>query len=134
MSASDVALVAAIPYGASAGVVEEALGALPTIGPHNVEVNDTGEQSYLLEFEGPFTDRSVPEVTADPSGLTGAASTVTVSTIDEGRGPDVQKFSPTGQLILIFGGRVNKGKVAEAEEPGNPHHITEAEEGVCHVG
>ena len=43
----------------------------------------------------------------------------------------IEKFDSQGDFLLMFGKEVNKTKVEEAEEPGNPHHITEAEQYVC---
>ncbi len=43
----------------------------------------------------------------------------------------VEKFSPAGVFILMFGKEVNKTKTEEAGQPGNPHAITEAEENLC---
>jgi hypothetical protein len=43
----------------------------------------------------------------------------------------VEKFTPAGEFVLMFGKELNKTKVAQFKEPGNPHGITEAEESVC---
>jgi hypothetical protein len=49
----------------------------------------------------------------------------------DSRGERVEKFTPAGEFVLMFGKEVNKTKVAQFKEPGNPHGITEAEESVC---
>jgi hypothetical protein len=46
-------------------------------------------------------------------------------------GARVEKFDSAGHFILMFGNKVNKTKVEEFAEPGNPHGITEAEQDLC---
>jgi hypothetical protein len=43
----------------------------------------------------------------------------------------VQELTPAGQFVSMFGREVNETKTTELKEPGNPHHVTEAEENIC---
>ena len=43
----------------------------------------------------------------------------------------VEKFTPTGHFIFMIGKEVNKTKAEEAAQPGNPQHVTEAEQDLC---
>lgn len=72
-----------------AGSVQAALEALAAFGPSSVSVaggpgGPGGEQPYGVTFGGDFTDLDVPAMTADGSGLTGSAASVSVSTAVKG--------------------------------------------------
>jgi len=119
-----------ILFDASPNQVRENLAQLSTIqtvGGVRVSGADSGHGgTYTVEFS---SDHSQPQIAADPSHLTGGASTVIIATIRPSA--DVEKFTPSGEFILIFGGEVNKGKVEEAEH-GQP--VTEAQQNVCDAG
>lgn len=73
----------------------------------------------------------------DPDGVA-VDSAGDVYVLDNGHSR-VEKFKPREELgggvvmefSLMVGGEVNMTKTAEFEEPGNPHHITKAEENLC---
>jgi DNA-binding beta-propeller fold protein YncE len=99
--------------------VQSALEGLSTVGPGNVRVFNLFETGFRILFQGKLGDAEQPQLTADASGLTGASSTVDVSTIFAGSSAsEIEKFSPSGQFILMVGAGVNKtaSEAIEAEE------------------
>ncbi len=122
----DVTLSGSIPYNASHEIVQNILRTLNSIGENvTVRQGPTGAHEqflhpYLLIFTGPLNRFGLEQITANGSGLTGASPTVAVATISSaGDGSDVEKFTPTGEFLLMFGKEVNK------------HGTTEAERDVC---
>jgi len=77
----------AIAFDAPADAVRAALAALPGVGgPGNVDVNGSpgagGPNAYQVRFKGALSGVNVPQLTTDPSGLTGGAASATVDTTD----------------------------------------------------
>jgi DNA-binding beta-propeller fold protein YncE len=115
------------------GSVEAALEALPGIGKGGVHVHGPGNLGpYTVEFKGSLDGPEQPPIASDASGLTGATHSVQIATtrpaIDAA---DVEKFTSSGEFLLIIGREVNQTKTEEAAQPGNPGHVTEAEEDLC---
>ena len=112
---------APISYDASAEEVQAALEALSTIGAGNLAVSTTSRGVlYEVKFLSGLASTALEPLKADSSALAG---TVTVAiTVPGVGGAAVEKFSPTGEFLLIFGGEVNKTAVEE-------HRISE--ENVC---
>jgi hypothetical protein len=76
---------AAIAWNASAATVQAALEALSNIAPGDVAVSiDPASGAYFVDFIGAYLGTNVGQMTADGSGLPGAGSSVTVSTIRNG--------------------------------------------------
>ncbi len=112
--------------------MREALEALSTVGAGNLQVFSPSSLRFTVIFEGERSDTELPQLTADASGLLGGAAAVHVSTVNPGASSaDVEKLTSSGGLVWIAGKDVNKTKLEEAEEPGNPHGITAAEENLC---
>jgi hypothetical protein len=83
----DGSTTGAIAFNASASAVDNALDVLPSIsGDANVAVSGSQASGYTVTFQGTLAGTDVPEMTADSAGLTGGASTATVSTLVTGAG------------------------------------------------
>jgi hypothetical protein len=124
----------AIPYNAGREPVQSAFEKLPSIGFYNSYMTGGELQPYEIVFFNALGATDVPQLTCDASGLTGPAPTCAVATTVNGApGDDVEKFNSSGHLAWIVGREVDKAKTEEAREPGNPHHITEAEENLCTI-
>ena len=77
-----------------------------------------------ITFVGPLADTDLEQMTIDASALTGGTATI-ATTVPGAPGAAVEKFSPSGQFLLIFGSHVNKNgaNVCDAGEecqPGTP--------------
>jgi hypothetical protein len=93
-------------------------------GAGNVRVRGAGKTQYKIEFIGTLTGVNIKTMTAESGGLTGGTATATVSTTQAGvEGDNVEKFSPSGEFILMSGKAVNKTAVMLSG--------TEAEQDVC---
>jgi DNA-binding beta-propeller fold protein YncE len=94
----------------------------------NVRVTGSSGGPYTIEFFGNLVHTEQPLLTADASGLTGGSHSVQV-TISRplSTAVDVEKFSASGQFILILGKAVNKGKLSQSA-------TTEAEQNLCVAG
>jgi hypothetical protein len=78
-------------------------------GAGNVQVRGAGSTEYKITFIGALTGADVKTMTADGGALTGAGTSVSVSSTRAGLpGDDVEKLSPVGEFILMFGRDVNK--------------------------
>jgi hypothetical protein len=96
---------------ASAEAVQSALETAGA-GAGNVHVNGVGTFEYKIEFIGALTGVDVATMTAQSAGLTGGSATVNVSSAEHGLpGDNIEKFSPSGEFILMFGKQVNKTAV-----------------------
>ena len=122
-----VKLTANLPFNASANLVQNALTALSSIGNGNVEVTGANGGPYTVEFSGALGGADQPQITADASGLTGGTQTVQITTPRPGSSDaDVEKFTPSGEFLLMFGKEVNKTTGAdvctagEECQPGAP--------------
>jgi DNA-binding beta-propeller fold protein YncE len=74
---------AEIPFNATAGEVQAALEAIPTLGAGQLAVS--GEPgAWSVEFTGARGDQNVPELSADPGGLTGSEPSAVVATTTPG--------------------------------------------------
>ncbi len=108
-----------------AGSLAAALGALSTVGAKNVTV--TGSPgAYTVEFLGSLGAAAQPQLTADPSQLTGTHSVTIATSRPAIAGADVEKFDSSGHFLLMFGSEVNAtthGDLCTASEtcqPGAP--------------
>jgi len=97
-------------FAAAARGVQEALEQLSTIGNGSVFVRGeqefTGGGRFVVGFRGDLGNRDVEQLTADGSGLTGGANTVTVETSKQGLGPGliyVSAGAGPGAELLAFG-------------------------------
>jgi hypothetical protein len=111
---------------ANTPVIEQALAALPAVGTGNDFVGGTFSSKDLatVVFTGKFTEVEVEQMGCNASGLTGSGVSCTITTtVHAVRGNDIEKFGPSGEFLLMFGGDVNK---TAAEE-----HRSEAERNVC---
>jgi DNA-binding beta-propeller fold protein YncE len=94
---------------ARAPTVEATLEALSTVGARNVSVSYAGpnnEPPYSVEFRGALGASEQPQITS-------ASSAVEIATTVPGSASaDVEKFSPSGEFVLIFGRDVNRTEVA----------------------
>ena len=74
-----------LPWNATATQVQEALEGLSLIGAGNVSISGgPGATSpFDIEFTGALAGVNVMQLTSDPTGLTGGASTATVTTTNE---------------------------------------------------
>ena len=80
-----------LPFDATAGEVQKALEALPTIGKRDVSVSggpgdEAGSSPYLVTFAGALGNEDLPELSADASGLSGGPATAEVATQHDGGG------------------------------------------------
>jgi hypothetical protein len=102
--------------------IEKVLGELTTIGQGNVSVEEIfpAKHTATVTFTGKFSEKDVEQLKC--SGTGGASCTVT-TTVAAATGNDIEKFSPSGELLSMFGRGVNKTAV-EAARP-------EAEQNVC---
>ncbi len=116
-----------IHFPASSVVVQNELEALSTLGPKSVSITEPGQNSrgpYAVEFVGKLAGSSQPSIAVDPSALTAGPHTAQVAVARPGSSTaDVEKFSPTGEFLLMIGREVNR-KAVES-------HGTEAEQDVC---
>ncbi len=115
--------------------VETALRAiLSGIGPNPFITGSTGGP-YTVEFSGSLGDAEHPPITADATGLTGGAQTVQITTSRRASdAADIEKFTPAGEFLLMFGKEVDKTKVERREEQqahSEPVTVTAAEEDLC---
>lgn len=74
---------AAIPFGATAAVVQAALNALPVF-THTNDVTVTGTGPYTITFGGYYAGLDVAQFTGSAEGLTGGTPTLTPSTSTPG--------------------------------------------------
>jgi hypothetical protein len=87
-----------LSYQALGSEVKAALEGLASIGPGNVEVEETATSTYFITFTGSLGHTDVEALTGDSSGLTGTG----------------------GQTVLIseqvkgWGGRIGEGELTEA--------------------
>ncbi len=108
-----------------ANKMQKALEALSTIGAGNLQVFSPSSLHFIVVFEGERSDAELPQFTADSSGLLGGAATAHISTVNPGASSaDIEKLTPSGDLVWIAGKDVNKTKV---EEPGS----SEAQRNLC---
>ena len=116
-------LSAALPFNAEAATIENALSGLSPIGEGNIRVG--GEGPYTITFLGVFAEEVVPQITVDSSGLSGGNpnSIGTIATTDTGAGGRVEKFTPSGEFVLMLGKEVNKTTVE--------NHAPVAEQDIC---
>jgi len=111
--------------GQGRATVQSALAALSTVGGGNVWVNSpthSGHEVYVVTFTGALASTPVEQMTADASGLTGGTATVTTD-VPGAAGADVEKFTPAGEFILIFGREVNRTALQA--------HAPEAQQDLC---
>ena len=101
----------AISVGASAATVETALEALSTIGTGNVSVSGSGifEDPYLVEFISSLGSQNLPEMTADPSSISGGSGRATESTahvvaVDEVQTITIDPTVTGGTFTLTYDG------------------------------
>jgi hypothetical protein len=111
--------------------IEKALGEFAAIGQGNVSVEEVfpAKHSATVTFAGKFSEKDVEQLKCTGTG--GASCTVT-TTVQAAAGSDVEKFSPSGGLLLMFGANVNKTAVEAARPesernvcpaPGNPSDV-----------
>ena len=95
--------------------------------------------SHELAFSFGSATSTVP----DPYPLAESESKPAAIAVDQSTGDvyvtdphdyRVEKFSPSGEFLFMFGKEVNKTKVEESNQSGNPDQITESEEGICQAG
>lgn len=103
-------LSAALAYDSAASEVQRALETLPTVGSADLRVSGGpgATAPYTIEFSGTLANRDLPQLTTDPSALTGPAHSATAATTTNGGGARVEKFSPSGEFLLMLGGDVDK--------------------------
>jgi Divergent InlB B-repeat domain/NHL repeat len=95
---------AAITYNASATELRSALEGMGVLEEGGVSVSGSAGGPYTVEFTR-FIGINLPQMTADSSGLSGAAATATVATVLDGfNGNRVQKFDSSGNLLTAWGG------------------------------
>lgn len=89
----------AIAENATAGAVQAALEALPSIGSGNVVVTGSAGGPYSITFVGTLGGANQAQITTNATGLTGGASTAVVATVTPGgvggnqvRLPGIQTF------------------------------------------
>ena len=120
-----------LPFDADAEAVREAFyyrGVLPGGSNFTEEVIGPETRVLTIEFTGIYRGLTQPLLRANASHLTGAAHAATVARSRPiGGGAEVEKFSPSGEFILMLGKEVNKGKV----EAGG---ATEAAQDLCQAG
>lgn len=91
----------AIPYNASAAVVQAALRALLGIGPTGVTVTGSGGGPWTLAYGGGLGKRDIAPLVVDPTGLTGGTSpNVTVTETTKGDASYSGLYVITSGLIL----------------------------------
>jgi hypothetical protein len=113
--------------GGSPAALAAALEALSTIGTGNVSVTEpNGPAEPVVTFRGTLGSTDVEQLTLNGSALTGGTATI-ATTVPGVGGAAVEKFTPAGQFLLIFGKEVNKAAVASPLS-------TEAERNVCDAG
>jgi hypothetical protein len=110
---------APIPYNATHEQVQTALEHLEVLeGNHlevlerNVSVSGSVGGPYTVEFIASLAGTNVRPLTADSSGLSGAAATATVATAADGFNANgVEKFDSSGNLITTWGGAPAGGEI-----------------------
>jgi hypothetical protein len=123
----------ALEHNAKPEDIQRALEALGPIGSHNVSAGETRSGKPTVTFIGKFAEAGVEQLACDASKLTGAGASCTVAiTVPATVGNDVEKFSPTGDLLLMLGRDVNKTAVEQARPaaernvcpaPGHPGDV-----------
>lgn len=90
---------APIEWNAEEIQVQEALAALPKIGEGNVGVTRSG-QTYFVTFQGALSNKNVPQLSADSSGLS-EGSAKNFETIADGSNapPSVKQYAQSGALL-----------------------------------
>jgi len=89
------------------------LEVLSTVGEGNVAADGphgTGYPGgpYAVEFIGALGAVEQPQLTADPSGLTGGSHSVTIATSQSALPhAEVEKFTPSGEFLYMLGKEVN---------------------------
>ena len=114
--------------GALAGKIQKALEGLSTVGAGNLQVfNDAipAGMHYIVIFEGELSDTELPQLSADVSGLLGGAAAVHIRTLNHGASSaDIERLTPSGELVYIAGKEVNQTKIEQSDS-------TEAERNLC---
>jgi hypothetical protein len=112
-----------LAYNTRALEIERALEALSTIGRGDVRVRELAAGSFSVTFEGALKEKSVPQLTADASGLTPPGARVEVSPIREGTpfiAEVVSKFTAKGELIESWGNKGQLNGSVASEGPFQP--------------
>jgi hypothetical protein len=124
LRASTDATTAALAHDASAGQVQSALESLPAIGAGNVAVSGGPGPGapYQVTFTGALAGVDVQELSADSSGLSGGASTATVTTSHDVRNLTLVASSVGGGVIGASedGHRVYFASAGAQLIPGGP--------------
>jgi hypothetical protein len=112
-------LRAGLPFDAGSVEVQSALRGLPTIGRGAVVVtggpgNEGGSSPYQVEFTGSLTNRDLPELEVDSSGLSGGAAAATVATEHDGG----EGFSSGVTEVPLGGEEITSATSAEAAISG----------------
>jgi hypothetical protein len=114
-------------FAVSSGAFQLAWGSGVADGAKELQTCTTSCESGLREEEPPYVTGGIhygTSVTVDSDPLSSSAGDVYVANNETDR---VEKFGPSGEFLLTFGGEVNEGK---DDTPG----ATEAEKNVCVVG
>jgi hypothetical protein len=77
-----------IPWNATAAEVQEALEELSAFEPGWLEVSGSAGGPYTVTWISEYGNYDLPEMEADASELTGTGPEVTVTTIEDGTGPE----------------------------------------------
>jgi hypothetical protein len=102
---------ATINYNASATELRSALEGMGILEEGGVSVSGSAGGPYTVEPTR-FPGINLPQMTADSSGLSGAAATATVATVLDGfNGNRVQKFDSSGNLLTAWGGSPAGGQL-----------------------
>jgi hypothetical protein len=114
----------ALPYDAHPFEIEQALGALGSIGTGNIAAGETNEKRHdaTVVFRGRFVETPVELMTCNGAGLVSGTCAV-AELVHATRGNDIEKFTAAGEFLLMFGDKVNKTAVEQARP--------EVEQNIC---